>query len=52
MTVSLHFLPQFPQGNLDMPPCCAAWPANTRADHALRLMQKVIAQDFFPCLLR
>lgn len=26
--------------------------ANTRADHALRLAQKVIAQDFFPRLLR
>ena len=35
-----------------MPPRCAACPANTRADHALRLAQKVIAQDFFPRLLR
>ena len=31
---------------------CAAYPANARTDHALRLTQKAIAQDFFLCLLR
>ena len=31
MTVSLHFLPQFPQGNLDMPPCCAATDAESNS---------------------
>ena len=35
-----------------MPPRCAACPANMYADHSLRLAQKVIAQDFFPRLLR
>ena len=35
-----------------MPPRCAACPANMYADHALRLAQEVVTENFFLCLLR
>ena len=35
-----------------MPPRCAARPADMYADHSLRLAQKIIAKNFFLCLLR
>ena len=35
-----------------MPPRCAACPSDMYADHALRLAQEVIAENFFLCLLR
>ena len=37
---------------LDMPPCCAACPADMYADHALRLAQEVVTENFFLRLLR
>ena len=38
-------------GKLDMPPRCAARPADMCADHSLRLAQEVVAQNHFLCLL-
>ena len=35
-----------------MPPRCAACPADMYADHALRLAQEIITENFFLCLLR
>ena len=35
-----------------MPPRCAACPADMYADHALRLAQEVVTENFFLCLLR
>ena len=35
-----------------MPPRCAACPSDMYADHALRLAQEVISENFFLCLLR
>ena len=35
-----------------MPPRCTACPADMYADHALRLAQEVIAENFFLFLLR
>ena len=52
MAFSLHEPPQPLQGKLDMPPRCAACPADMYADHSLRLAQEVIAENFFLCLLR
>ena len=35
-----------------MPSRCAACPADMYADHALRLAQEVVTENFFLCLLR
>ena len=35
-----------------MPPRCAACPADMYADHALRLAQEIVTENFFLCLLR
>ena len=35
-----------------MPPRCAACPADMYANHALRLAQEIITENFFLCLLR
>ena len=51
MVFSLHEPSQPPQGKLDMPPRCAARPADMCADHSLRLAQEVVAQNHFLCLL-
>ena len=52
MVFPLHEPPQPFQSKLDMPPRCAACPADMYADHSLRLAQEVIAENFFLCLLR
>ena len=52
MVFPLHEPPEPLQGKLDMPPRCAACPADMYADHALRLAQKIVAENFFLCLLR
>ena len=52
MAFSLHKLPQQLQGKLDMPPRCAARPADMYADHPLRLAQEIVAEDFFLRLSR
>ena len=49
---ALYALPQQLQGKLDMPPRCAARPADMYADHPLRLAQEVVTEKFFLCLLR
>lgn len=52
MVFSLHESPQPLQGKLDMPSRYAACPANMYADHALRLAQEIVAENFFLRLLR
>ena len=52
MAFSLHKPPQPLQSKLDMPPCCAARPADMYADHQLRLAQEIVAENFFLRLLR
>ena len=51
MVFSLHEPPQPFQSKLDMPPRCAACPADMYADHALRLAQEIVAKNHFLCLL-
>ena len=51
MAAPLHFFPQFPQGNLDMPSGCAACPSDMYADHSLRLAQEIVTENFFLRLL-
>ena len=52
MVFPLHEPPQPFQSKLNMPPRCAACPANMYADHALRLAQEIVTENFFLCLLR
>ena len=52
MAFFLHEPPQPFQSKLNMPPRCAACPADMYADHSLRLAQKIILENFFLCLLR
>ena len=47
-----ELLPQRLQGKPDMPPRCAACPANMYADHSLRLAQEIVTKNFFLRLLR
>lgn len=52
MVFPLHEPQQPFQSKLDMPPRCAACPANMYADHSLRLAQEIVTENFFLCLLR
>ena len=52
MVFPLHEPPQPFQSKLDMPPRCAACPADMYADHSLRLAQEIVTENFFLCLLR